>query len=125
MDGMRLLPASSEGFRRLALVLALFTAPVLFARWFSAEAKDTQLGYSVCSENYTDQVRNCTVDEPDCRTTLRSQEDACFRANQAPLVDHVKTWGLFVFGALLGAYFVALIVRTFGWVVQGFQKTAL
>ena len=121
MDGMRVFPSCGEGFRRLALVVALVTAPVLFGRWFTAEAKEVQFGNTICIDNYTAQVRNCTVDEPSCRTTLKNEEEACFKNGQTPLSDHLKTWGLFALGALLGAYFTALAVRTLGWVVQGFR----
>ena len=124
LTGMRVLPTCSEGFRRLALIAALVTAPVMFAHWFINEGKRYQSEYALCGDIYLTESQNCALTDHACTEVAFKQETACLKGLQTPFSDHLETWGLFAVGALLAAYFAALVVRTIGWVVQGFQKHA-
>jgi hypothetical protein len=125
---LRLLPPSTEGFRRISIVLAIVTFIVLMSWWIRDDAIVRDGIASAYIETYLEEEQRCWKEEP------AAQAQACVdRANEAEqrgfhrLFDHLlrenlKSWALYSIRALFLAYLAALSARTLGWIALGFSR---
>lgn len=121
MDGMRVLPPCSEGFRRLAVVLAIVVGLGLFGFLMNDFGQRATDRYAICGDTYLAQIEAYPDAHSPCHIAAFKNEENCFALTRTGQGDRFETWGLYALASLLFAYAAALIVRTLGWVAQGFQ----
>ena len=123
---MKLFPACGEGFRRLSVVAGVVTCLLLFGWWVRDYSRENNQRLDICGQAYLTQIDSCAsrMNPKDCGKMAFDEETRCYTSLRPKRTDIFTEWGLYAVGALIGAYFAALAIRTFGWTIQGFKANA-
>jgi hypothetical protein len=125
---LRLLPPSTEGFRRISIVLAIVTFLGLMGWRNRDDSMERERHANIYIENYLEEEQRCWREEP------AAQAQACVdRANEVeqrglhllydhPLKEKLESWAIYSIAALFCAYLAALCARTLGWIALGFNR---
>ena len=123
----RLLPPSSEGFRRISIVLAIVTFIGVVGKCANVDAKEREGLTNMFTDTYLSRQDHCKQDYPDpqaCIAEAKKFETDSITIAYGTREQNLQRWGLYAILGSLSTYVVALCVRTLGWIALGFGKRA-
>jgi hypothetical protein len=129
---LRLLPPSSEGFIRMAKVVAIvtFMGVVIYSVHYMSQfesgiiQENSVIAMHERSRCYDDRRAQTTADIEACLAQAQANFDIGVHDIQHHrLADIAETWGFYLVAASFWSFLAALAIRTIGWVALGFSRS--
>ncbi len=109
-------PKCHEGFRRLSAVAAILVCLAGLGVAAVAHSSAVSSAKYKCAPEYAD-IYNCSgADLETCKAQMVKNQPTCLAANDPPFSNTL----LWLLAVAVATYLAALIVRSLGWIVQGF-----
>lgn len=117
---MQFLPTCNEGFRRLSVAATTLACLMVFGiAILASTANRDSIKYTCSPDVVTDTTYDCKgLDVYACKAARTENLNTCIASHSwSP-----TTYLLWAFGVATAGYIATLIVRSLGWIVQGFIK---